>query len=152
MPLAVRSYTKQTAWEALRWLKRQKEDWAKDIHDVDVAVQLYLNFKNREQARKKEFSKELQKLCVNDPVSLVTQDKEEKPDSSSPLVLNTDSSPSLSDTPSQSSLPSTVSLDEKTQELLAKTAARLNLNDEKDALNILIQFGFASLQTLLKDI
>ena len=137
------NYTKQTAREALCWLKAQKEDWAKQIRDVDVAVQLYLNFKNRQRIEKRVFSSELQKLCVNGSVPVQAPEQDEKPDQTLSSGTEYDSA-----TPS----PSSVFLDEKTRELLARTAARLNLSHEKEALNVLVQFGFASLQSLLKDL
>ena len=150
MPLKTSSYTKQTAREALHWLKGQKEDWAKQIQDVDVAVQLYLNFKTRQRIEKRRFSGELQKLCVNGADHLKVQKQDEKPDST--LSLCADREPVPSSAPAQISLPSSVFLDEKNHALLTKTTARLNLSHEKEALNVLIQLGFSSLQNLLKDI
>ena len=146
MSFTASSYTKQTAREALCWLKEQKEDWAKQIQDVDVAVQLYLNFKNRKRIEKRVFSSELQKLCVNgsEPVEIPEQDKKLDQTSFSSTDCDSDhSSPSLS---------SSVFLDEKTRELLERTTTRLNLSHEKEALNVLVQLGFASLQNLLKDL
>ena len=143
MSRATSSYTKQTAREALCWLKEQKEDWAKQIRDVDVAVQLYLNFKNRKRIEKKVFSNELQKLCVNGSSPVETPEQNEKQDRA--LSSNTDCDLTL--LPSSSVLP-----DEKTRALLARTTARLNLSHEKEALNVLVQLGFASLQNLLKDL
>ncbi|MCY4512508.1 MAG: hypothetical protein OXB86_02330 [Bdellovibrionales bacterium] len=148
MPFIPSSYTKQTAQEALHWLKDQKEDWAKQIQNVDVAVQLYLNFKNRKRLEKKRFPEELKKLCVNDSATL--QKPDETPNQGLSLCTERDSVPSSTPTPPSSS--PTVFLDEKTRELLAKTTARLNLSHEKEALNILVQFGFASLKSLLKDV
>lgn len=147
MPFVPSSYTKQTVQEALHWLKDQEEDWAKKIQSVDVAVQLYLNFKNRKGIKKQQFSGELKKLCVNDAVPLKVQKSDENPDQGLSLCVEQDS---VSSSPLPSS--STLSLDEKTRELLVKTANRLNLSHEKEALNILVHFGFASLQSLLKDI
>ena len=145
MPLKTSSYTKQTAREALHWLKGQKEEWAKQVQDVDVAVQLYLNFKTRQRVEKREFSKELQKLCVNDSGPLKGQKQDEKPDPTLSLCANHEP------VPPSAPLPSSFFLDEKNQELLTKTKARLNLSHEKEALNVLIQLGFSSLQNLLKD-
>ena len=178
-------YTKQTAREALCWLNTQKEDWAKQIRDVDVAVQLYLNFKNRKRVEKRAFSNELQKLCINGSVPVETPEQNEKPDRNlssdtdrdlySPVLKNSvcveeipasggrrtsQNKPCL--TPQDSNrtgmtlsfppLPSSVLLDERTRELLARATARLNLSHEKEALNVLVQLGFSSLQNLLKDL
>ena len=150
MPFVPSSYTNQTAQEALHWLKNQKEDWAKQIQNVDVAVQLYLNFKNRKRLEKKRFPEELEKLCVNDSALTTVQKPDENPNQGLSLCTERDSVPSSIPTPPSS--PSTVFLDEKTRELLAKTTVRLNLSHEKEALNILVQFGFASLKSLLKDV
>ena len=150
MPLKTSSYTKQTAREALHWLKEQKEDWAQQIRDVDVAVQLYLNFKNRKRIEERAFSSELQKLCVNGSGALESPEQDEKPDRT--LSSGTGCDSALLSAPSNSPLSSAVFLDEKTRELLARTTARLNLSHEKEALNVLVQFGFASLQNLLKDL
>ena len=147
MPFVPSSYTKQTVREALHWLKDQEGEWAKKIQNVDVAVQLYLNFKNRKQSEKQRFSGELKKLCVNDSVPLKVQKSDENPDRGLSLCVEDDtvSSPRLSSS-------SAISLDEKTRELLVKTTDRLNLSHEKEALNVLVHFGFASLQSLLKDV
>lgn len=150
MPLRTSSYTKQTAREALHWLKEQKEDWARQVQDVDIAVQLYLNFKTRQRIEKREFSKELQKLCVNGSGPLKVQKQDEKPDSILSLCADHESVSSPDSVPISSS-PS-VFLDERNRELLTKTMARLNLSREKEALNVLIQLGFSSLKNLLKDI
>ena len=170
MPLK-RSYTKQTAREALHWLKEQEEAWAKQIRDVDVAVQLYLNFKNRRRAEKEGFCRELKALCGEDAPPLKIQKKSgegaappfetaEQPPTdlySGPLFSGPDLNPPLptgraGNTTEKPPFPDTLSLNEKTREILSKTTARLNLERETDALNILIQFGFASLKTLIKDL
>ena len=171
MPLK-RSYTKQTAREALHWLKEQEEIWAKQIRDVDVAVQLYLNFKNRRRVKQEGFCRELKALCGEGGATPLKIQKKNEEGAASPfetaeqppadlyngaLFSSPDLNPSLptgrAGNPAEMPpFPDALSLNEKTREILSKTALRLNLDRETDALNILVQFGFASLKTLIKDL
>ena len=155
MSFVISDYTKKTAEEALNWLKGQEKEWSGYIQNMDVAVQLYRNCKNR-SLKGKEFSRELKELAGKTSSSLTGAKKDGR--LRKPLLQESrNQAPPFSgggDSRAVDSLTvsSKVSLNGRSRELTAKVARRLDLKGEEEALNLLVQVGFASLKNLLKDI
>lgn len=132
----IQAYTQQTVKKAMSWLEQQPSGLSQSIKDVNTAVELYLrNQKDTEAETSTKFTKELKKFC----------DQESLPDSE---ALPPAHSAPFSFAETESSFEE--SLDIKSQNLLKQTAEELNLSSPQEALRLLIQLGYKSLQNFLK--
>ena len=147
-------YSKPTVLKALHWLNQQPHNWAEHIKDSNIAVKMYLKSQNtKNQEEEPSFKKEMQQFLKEDKNS-----EEEEP---AGAVLIKKSSPPV-DWPSDSSdfkeKQPTLSLekkhpafflDEKSRGTLEKVKKELNIEQDQEALRVLIQLGQRSLNQWL---
>ena len=156
-------YSKSTMLKALRWLNEQPHHWASHIKDSNIAVHMYL--KSQKQNKESEFKKEIQqfikapKIKNEEPPGAVLRKALKPynrasppasgPDSKqeAPLFFPADQKRKESDPlvcSNQSS--AEIFLDKRSLEALEAVKRELNMQSRQEALKLLIQMGWKSLQ------
>ena len=122
------SYSESTLKKALHWLDNQNEDWPQYIKDSNIAVKMYLKSQKKEEEESSSFQKELAGLLGPDTGAVSTDFK-------SPPAKTIQKNNSFT-------------LDEKSRLALEQTKKELNIENDNEALKLLIQLGKKSLNRL----
>lgn len=156
-------YSEQTVLKALNWLDKQPDNWSEHIKDSNIAVKMYLKSQGKNKERKLAFTKEIKQfLKTEDEEASPFREKilEEKEPLGAFLTKQTASPPA--NWPSNISFPTQEKeppilkeekslvelLDEKSRQALKTTKSQLNLEQEEEALKLLIQLGRNCLEKL----
>ena len=141
-----KNYSENTLKKALHWLDKQEEDWPQYIKDSNIAVQMYLKSQTKEEKENPSpFQKELQSFLGSD-TGAVSTDFNKSPSAkatTAPFQKNP-----LSFLETKSSKNNTFILDEKSLQALEQTKKELNIENDEEALRLLIQLGKKSLNRL----
>ncbi|MDE0091786.1 MAG: hypothetical protein OXN83_00700 [Oligoflexia bacterium] len=132
------NYSENTLKKALHWLDKQDHNWPQHIKDNRIAVQMYLKSHKKEEEKESFFQKELQGF-LNQETGAVSTDFKKSPSAKQ-------STAPCQETKSFKS--SSFSLDEKSLQAIEKTKKELNIQNEEEALRLLIQLGQKSLNRL----
>ena len=146
-------YSEPTVLKALHWLNQQPHNWAEHIKDSNIAVKMYLKSQNKKnQEEEPPFKKEIQQFLKEDKNS-------EKEEPAGAVLIKKSSPPA--NWPSDSSdfkerQPVLLEekhpaffLDEKSWDALEKVKKELNIEQDQEALRVLIQLGQRSLNQWL---
>ena len=136
--------SKNTLKKALHWLDEQDNNWIEHIKDSRVAVQMYLKSQKKEEEGT-GFRKEL-KAFLKEPGAISMDFQKSSPAKTAPYIENKLRFPKENNKNTRNQ--NTFSLDEKSWQALEQAKMELNLQNDEEALRLLIQLGQKSLKRL----
>lgn len=160
------NYSEQTVLKALHWLDQQPDNWSEHIKDSNVAVKMYLKSQEKNKEKESSFTKEVTQLLkteAEENPSFKQKDFEEE-DVGAFLTNKHKTSPPANEPLSHSFFKKETEtsalekkevlsnfLDEKSLQTLKQTKNQLNIQNEEEALRLLIQLGQNCLKKLFSN-